>query len=100
MNIRDLIEQLQEIERKHGDIEVRLAHQPQWAFEYSIDQVVSSDQLDGDMLDDEDDDEEPSSPVAPGDGGEEIVAYIGEGSQIGYLPANAARALGWGRSRR
>ena len=49
MNISELIEQLQDIASEHGDnIEVRLAQQPQWAFEYSMGQPVVVDLSDGD----------------------------------------------------
>ena len=41
MTVGQLLEALQDIAEEHGeDVEVRLAHQPQWAFEYSIGEVV------------------------------------------------------------
>jgi hypothetical protein len=51
--------------------EVRLAHQPRWALEYS---VAAATQVDTD-----------AGPVA----------YLAEGSQLGYLPGEAATAIGW-----
>jgi hypothetical protein len=35
------------------------------------------------------------SMVMPDFGGKPAVIYIGEGAQIGYLPGNPSRALGW-----
>jgi hypothetical protein len=66
------------------EIDVRLAHQPQWAFEYAIDehaditvvQVLRNEGLD------------PDRPPAN-------VIYLPESHQIGYLPAEGARAIGW-----
>jgi hypothetical protein len=41
MTVGQLLEALQDIAEEHGnDVEVRLAHQPQWPFEYSIAEVV------------------------------------------------------------
>jgi hypothetical protein len=89
LTIRELIEQLEEAAQEHGDdIEVRLAQQPRWAFEYSIGGVAVADpESDGD----DEEDEQPEDPSEPA----EVVCYIGEGSQIGYLSGCAARALGW-----
>lgn len=85
MNIRDLIEQLEELAEAHGDhTEVRLAQQPNWPFENAVDEVVAVD-LNGP---DEDDPEAASDEP-------EVVVYIGEGAQLGYLPGAASRALGW-----
>ncbi len=73
-----LIEALQDIAEQHGeDVEVRIAVQPNWPFEHSIDEVACTEDVDD-------------------DGNElEPVAYIGEGAQLGYLPGDAAQALGW-----
>ena len=54
-----------------GDMEVRFASQPNWPFEYSINDAV---------------------PVKTDDG--EII-YLEEGRQIGYLPGDAKDELGW-----
>jgi hypothetical protein len=90
VTLRELIDELQDYATEHGDdIEVRLAQQPRWAFEYAIGAlaVVRTD-------DEEEDDDD--APVDTSDDAEPIL-YIGEGSQLGYLPGHAARALGWGR---
>ena len=84
MTIRELIDQLTDIVEELGSdrAEVRLAHQPSWPFEYSIGEVaVVRENEDEDELEDE----------------LEAVVYIGEHSQIGYLPGVATRALGWTR---
>jgi len=61
---QDLIDFLQDLD---PDTEIRIAEQPNWPFEYSIDEVV---EVDG-------------------------IVYIGEGSQIGYLPGEVSNELGW-----
>ena len=79
MTARDLIEELEYAISINGneDVEVRLAQQPKWAFEYTIDEAVTIE------VDDEDTDEK------------EKVVYLSEGSQIGYLNEAASRELGW-----
>ena len=79
MTARDLIEELEYAISMNGneDVEVRLAQQPKWAFEYTIDEAVTIE------VDDEDTDEK------------EKVVYLSEGSQIGYLNEDASRELGW-----
>ena len=79
MTARDLIEELEYAISINGneDVEVRIAQQPKWAFEYSIDEAVTIE------VDDEDTDEK------------EKIVYLGEGSQLGYLNEDAARELGW-----
>tara|TARA_B100001123_G_scaffold322842_1_gene362296 strand:- start:1571 stop:1810 length:240 start_codon:yes stop_codon:yes gene_type:complete len=79
MTARDLIEELEYAISINGneDVEVRLAQQPKWAFEYTIDEAVTIE------VDDEDTDEK------------EKVVYLSEGSQIGYLNEDASRELGW-----
>ena len=76
MRISDLIETLQSIadDFPGEDPEVRLAMQPQWAFEYSVHSVT---------------------PVSlEDDQGEEVpVVYISEGEQLGYLPGAAQDAV-------
>lgn len=82
MTIRDLIDELTDIADEYGDdIEVRLAHQPRWAFEYGIDRVGVATMKDRDR------------------GGDQTVAYIAEKGQIGYLPQVAAVAVGWAEER-
>ena len=79
MTATQLMEELEwAIERNGGDdVEVRMAQQPKWAFEYSIDEAVTIE------VDDEDTDEKSK------------IVYLGEGSQIGYLNEDASRELGW-----
>ena len=68
MTLNDLIHELQSYANELGsDTPVRLAQQPGWAFEYSIDRVEAT----------------------------EGAVWIGEGTQLGYLPNAAAVALGW-----
>ncbi len=71
MTVAELIEELKYIDQ---DAEVRLAQQPNWPFEYEIDSVVEVNGLNDD---------------------EESVVYIGEGSQLGYLPQDAKNMLYW-----
>lgn len=61
------------------DVEVRLAMQPSWPFEYSISSVEVIDN------DPEGSDEEPI----------EGIVYLAEGDQLGYLPGNVCDELGW-----
>ena len=85
MTATQLIEELEwAIERNGGDdVEVRSAQQPKWAFEYTIDQAIT--------VTDEMGDETRDSVV----GEKNVIVYLGEGSQIGYLNENASRELGW-----
>jgi len=78
MTAQELIEELEYAIERNGnqDVEVLIAQQPSWPFEYTIDQAV--------MV--KDDNEEPG-------GG--LKVYLGEGSQIGYLNEDASRELGW-----
>jgi hypothetical protein len=79
MNIRDLINELEDIASAHDDnVEVRLAIQPRWAFEHSIANVVEV---------------EPTKRQRKA--GDPVVAYLGEGAQLGYLSGTASVALGW-----
>ena len=89
MNIRDLIDELEALADQHGDyVEVRLAHQPEWPFEYALDQVVAVNTAE---------DDEGFGDKAEEDEGDALIVYLAEGSQIGYLPGVATNALGWGR---
>jgi hypothetical protein len=82
MTVQELIDALSQM---NPNAEVRIAHQPSWPFELSVGSVVSAE----DALADPDDEDEP----------EELpnleVVWIGEGSQIGYLPGAVKSALGW-----
>tara|TARA_R110000765_G_scaffold58849_1_gene114888 strand:+ start:274 stop:507 length:234 start_codon:yes stop_codon:yes gene_type:complete len=77
MKAKELIEELEYALSMNGgnDVEVRLAQQPKWAFEYSIEQAVT--------IENENTDEK------------EKIVYLAEGSQIGYLPELASSELGW-----
>lgn len=111
MRLSELITTLQSFQQELGydaDPEVRLAIQPQWSFEHSIDAVAlvtapptmsyaayealsedeqesADERADRDELLLLEEDEEAPEPIV----------YIGEGGQVGYLPGNAARELGW-----
>lgn len=74
MKVKRLIEELQYM---NPEAEVRFAAQPNWPFEYDIDSVVQVDVEDRRT-----------------DNTTEIV-YLEEGRQIGYLPGEVARELGW-----
>lgn len=71
--LSELIEDLQHLMELHGDVPVRLATQPRYPFEHEIDGIAVS------------------NPDSPSD----TIVYIGEGSYEGYLPHDAAVALGW-----
>ena len=118
-------ELIMELESYDENMEVRLAQQPSWAFEYSIGQVGASDP--GELTDaqhcevrtmTEGDREEAESEGkdfdydeswernkaealldnrSNHDGEATECVYIGEGQQLGYLPTCAAQAIGWGR---
>ena len=77
MTVQELIDQLSYMD---PEAQVRFASQPNWPFEYEIDDVVAVEVEDRDS----------AEPV-------EIV-YLAEGRQIGYLPTEAKEELGWGRS--
>jgi hypothetical protein len=78
MTVNELIMLLEDMD---GDTEVRLAIQPSWPFEYSVGSIVRCSPLEYEEYDRE------------GDG--ESVVYIGEGSQLGYLPLVVKDELGW-----
>lgn len=67
LTVGELIEQLEDFDEY---AEVRIASQPNWPMEYS-----ASDQL---------------SATEAG-----TVVYIAEAGQLGYLPGEVARELGW-----
>jgi hypothetical protein len=79
MTVAELIEILED---QDGDTEVRLAMQPNWPFEYSIETAIGPDEL-ANPDDDEAADEVPN------------VIYLTEGSQLGYLPGVVSKGLGW-----
>ena len=74
MTVADLIEELKWMPE---GAEVRFASQPNWPFEYSIDDVISAE-------------------IENRRTGEaEEVVYLAEGRQLGYLPSEAKDDLGW-----
>lgn len=79
MTIQELIESLQAmIENGEADAEteVRIAHQPSYPFELSIQGVEAADLS-----------EDPDN--------RNVIVYIAEGSQLGYLPGVVSNYLGW-----
>lgn len=107
MLVRDLVERLMEMDQ---EVEVRLAHQPTWPFEYDIDEVVEvrAPRIVTRAEFEEMSDDDAEKVMAQADEGEvalvdegqdapETIVYIGEGRQLRYLPGNAKRELGWGR---
>jgi hypothetical protein len=117
MNVRHLIHELQQLD---GDLEVRIAMQPAWPFEHSIEAVVHGKgdsavedgwealrdddgwhvEHDGDQVAGPFDTDFEAQGVAVELWEEEQakhgdVVYLAEGEQIGYLPAAAAKRLGW-----
>tara|TARA_R100000808_G_C2153665_1_gene164109 strand:+ start:4593 stop:4847 length:255 start_codon:yes stop_codon:yes gene_type:complete len=84
MTAIELIEELEYAIERNGkeDVEVRMAQQPRWAFEYTIDQAVVVAE------EDEESDDDRTPP-------KNVVVYLSEGSQIGYLPEKASDELGW-----
>jgi hypothetical protein len=113
MEIRDLIRELTEIAEDYGDdVEVRWASQPSWPFENAIGSVVAVDlNADGESDNEEwyrgeyesedayfarlQELREAGHDEGEGDGDENVVVYLEEARQIGYLPGAAAEALGW-----
>lgn len=89
MTLNDLIEQLQEMADEHGGgTEVRLATQPAWPFEWSISSVVAAGPGSCAGVPDEGDEAEDDTP-------DELVVYLAEGTQLGYLPGAVSSQLGW-----
>lgn len=80
--LREMIEGLED------GVEVRLAIQPRWAFEYSIGSAVLVGP-DGDEVYGEGEEEYEGTPP------DENVLYLTEGTQLGYLNGYTSRAIGW-----
>ena len=84
MNIAELIAELEQIRDEWGDeVEVRMAQQPSWPLEYTLDGVVEVETTSGEP--DEDGHQD----------GFTLTVYLVEGDQIGYLPGAAVQAC-WG----
>jgi len=85
MTIGELRAYLQEHD---DDVEVRLATQPRWAFEYSLRDLVTDDEIrlqaDYDKAVDEGREDEWEGTL-----GESRVVYLLEGSQLGYMPGGS-----------
>ncbi len=97
MNVAELIE---ELEGMPPEAEVRIAHQPSWPFEYSLSSIVevggeTPPAPDAQDYATEEDYEDALAEYEDDDAPEELVVYIAEGSQLGYLPGAASRELGW-----
>ncbi len=72
LTVEELMTHLEEMP---PEAEVRIAEQPAWPFEHSI---------------------ESFNPVVVAkDGDNNEVVYIAKGSQLGYLPGSVAEELGW-----
>ena len=119
MNVYELKRILKDVD---DDTEVRIASQQQWPFEYSVDVVAVTDpaehleiimgrpftdEPDGTwwIWDPDDEDFEPRGPFVDSNGAEigleqiksdhTPVLYIAEYNQLGYLPGEARKAVGW-----
>ena len=90
MNINELISELTQIAEAHPDAEVRFASQPSWPFEYEISDIAVCNLAEESEA--EDDDLRETVDYIDND---EVVVYLGEGSQLGYLPESAKNTLGW-----
>ena len=87
------------------DVEVRLAHQPSWPLEYAAETVEEVTLyevaccprcgVEGAVLlsGDAEHDECETPEWVPEETGS--VLYVAEGSQLGYLPGEVSRRLGW-----
>lgn len=120
MNVRDLKSIIEDLD---DDVEVRIASQPQWAFEYDCEAAVTDpagclsvvrDERDDDgvawWIVDESEDPGDDEYWVEGPFEESMAAsqalelksknhtpivYIAEGTQLGYLPREARRAVSW-----
>jgi len=93
MRLEDLVRELQDFLDDYPDAEVKLATQPNWPFEYSIGSVVAVDLSEEE--DEFEEEEEEDVDVDDEEDDENIVIYIGEGEQLGYLSHMAKQELGW-----
>ena len=103
MEIEELIETLQELAEEYPKSEVRLAQQPTWSFEYSIGDIIASHEKEDDQQEWDEDFERAKLEgdkgllEAMGDRPElgNPLIYIGEASQLGYLPGIVKDKLRW-----
>jgi hypothetical protein len=84
MNVRDLKRFL---ENMGDDVEVRFASQPNWPFEYNIEDIY--------MVDLNEQNEENDDMVVEDEYEPDEVVYLVEGNQIGYLPGIVKNTIGW-----
>jgi hypothetical protein len=82
MKVGQLIELLESMPE---DADVRIAHQPAYPFECGIGAVAAIGP----------DDFTPDEFEDVNENGSEVIVYLGEGEQFGYLPGVVSRALGW-----
>lgn len=102
--LRELIEGLDD------NIEVRLAHQPRWAFEYAVsggavavlsdgpdeDDVEAARGIVNDSSEDEEDRNEAKAIIDQDlEATKTSILYLAEGTQIGHLPGAASKAIEW-----
>lgn len=105
MTVSELIA---ELEQMPADAPVKLAHQPQWPFEYSIADVILHKAPEAmtyeafEALDDEAKErlgerEERGEVAFIREGADPPVdtVFIGEGTQLGYLTEGVSAQLGW-----
>lgn len=78
MTVDDLREILEDLD---GNMEVRIAMQPNWPFEYSIDDAKLKSEV-RDEDDDEDDEDNKEQDFE--DESDREVLYLTEGRQLGY----------------
>jgi hypothetical protein len=74
MTVGDMLDILEGLDQ---NTEVRFASQPNYPFEYNINDVVVVE------------------VENKRNGHSEEIVYLGEGSQIGYLPGDVSIELGW-----
>ena len=89
MSGKELMEELEwAIEQNGGDdVEVRIAQQPKWPFEYSLDSAALVNRAEGGSF------RTPTGNRCAGAG--EPIVYLKEGAQLGYLPEKVGETLGW-----
>ncbi len=98
MTVRDLLDMLEGMDE---NAEVRLAHQPSWPFEYSVSdvqEVTVGGWDDDDLPDLENMTAQEGQRLREGEEVNEKatkVVYLAEGGQLGYLPGEVCKALGW-----
>ena len=82
MTLTQLISAAEQAQEEFGDIEVRLAHQPNWPMELSVGGALAVEDEEGAEFGD------PSQEHDP-------VFYIMEQEQVGYLPDHVKEVAGW-----